>query len=350
MRTSMRPRSAGSSRISKLLLPLLTEAAISTASPLSGTGAFVAAVAVSVAADVVAGVASCGWIMPAVGAAASELSVGACAVAAAEVCPWADRAPADEDKAPAAAWVATASAAAFAVSGLAVPAGCTRLFWAVAVDESVADASAVPEAVSDAVVLDVGFAATGVGAATVLVKAAAVAAETLVDVAAGWLADAATVWPAAAVTATFAVAVAVVVAVAVDAVAVVLVAVVAFGSVSIWADAAACAEMACELAAIAAAAIASGAVAVPKVGRVAAGTMAETTGTGIATATGVGVVTDSPACCAWAVGSAVDVSSVVEVDLVLPALGGLDCRAPLLPDAPLALALLLSEGPEPLLL
>ena len=39
MRTSMRPRSAGSSRISKLLLPFLTEAAISRASPLSGTGA-----------------------------------------------------------------------------------------------------------------------------------------------------------------------------------------------------------------------------------------------------------------------------------------------------------------------
>src|ERR1700733_11890677 len=76
MRTSMRPRSAGSSRISKLLLPLLTEAAISTASPLSGTGAFVAAVAVSVAADVVVGVASCGWIMPAVGTPVSELAGG----------------------------------------------------------------------------------------------------------------------------------------------------------------------------------------------------------------------------------------------------------------------------------
>ena len=39
MRTSMRPRSAGSSRISKLLLPLLTDAAISSASPLNGTAA-----------------------------------------------------------------------------------------------------------------------------------------------------------------------------------------------------------------------------------------------------------------------------------------------------------------------
>src|ERR1700733_673564 len=249
MRTSMRPRSAGSSRISKLLLPLLTEAAISTASPLSGTGAFVAAVAVSVAADVVVGVASCGWIMPAVGTPVSELSVGAGAASATEVCPWADRAPADEDIAPAAASVATASTAAFAAAGLPVPAGCIRLFWAAAVDESVADASAVP--VSDAVVLDAGFPATGAVAATALVKVAAVAAEALADVAADWFADAATVWPAAAVTATFAVVVAAVVAVAVDVVVVVLVAVVAFGSVLVCADAAACAEMACELAAIA---------------------------------------------------------------------------------------------------
>ena len=38
MRTSMRPRSAGSSRTSKWLLPLCAVAAISTASPLTGTG------------------------------------------------------------------------------------------------------------------------------------------------------------------------------------------------------------------------------------------------------------------------------------------------------------------------
>src|SRR3954453_5906546 len=51
MRTSMRPRSAGSRRISKWLLPLLAEAAISTASPLKGTGALVAAVTPSDAAE-----------------------------------------------------------------------------------------------------------------------------------------------------------------------------------------------------------------------------------------------------------------------------------------------------------
>src|ERR1700722_10296775 len=44
MRTSMRPSSAGSSRISKLLLPFFADAAISSASPLKGTGALVAAV------------------------------------------------------------------------------------------------------------------------------------------------------------------------------------------------------------------------------------------------------------------------------------------------------------------
>src|ERR1700756_3112696 len=48
MRTSMRPRSAGSSRTSKRVLPLCTEAAISTASPLPGTGAPVAAITVNV--------------------------------------------------------------------------------------------------------------------------------------------------------------------------------------------------------------------------------------------------------------------------------------------------------------
>src|ERR1700756_1788241 len=39
MRTSMRPRSAGSSRTSKRVLPLCAEAAISTANPLKGTAA-----------------------------------------------------------------------------------------------------------------------------------------------------------------------------------------------------------------------------------------------------------------------------------------------------------------------
>jgi hypothetical protein len=97
--------------------------------------------------------------------------------------------------------------------------------------------------------------------------------------------------------------------------------------------------MACELAAIAAAAIASGAVAVPEVGGAAAGTLVGTTGTGIATATGVGVVTDAPVCCAWPLGSVEVPSVVVEFDLVVPALELLDCWVPLLPDAPLALAL-----------
>ena len=56
MRTSMRPSSAGSSRISKLLLPFLADAAISTASPLNGTAPLVAAVTVADAVEVVAAV------------------------------------------------------------------------------------------------------------------------------------------------------------------------------------------------------------------------------------------------------------------------------------------------------
>jgi hypothetical protein len=77
MRTSIRPRSAGSSRISKLLLPFLTEAAISSASPLNGT-ACVAAVAVNdpVAVELIAVEASCCgtatavWLLASTGAVA----------------------------------------------------------------------------------------------------------------------------------------------------------------------------------------------------------------------------------------------------------------------------------------
>ena len=57
----MRPRSAGSSRISNRLLPLLTEAAISSASPLTGTAAFVAAVTLNGAVAASAAVAEAGW-------------------------------------------------------------------------------------------------------------------------------------------------------------------------------------------------------------------------------------------------------------------------------------------------
>jgi hypothetical protein len=80
----MRPRSAGSSRISKLLLPFLTEAAISSASPLNGTGAFVAAVTLSdaVGAALVVAEGSCGPIVPSACTPAPDVSVGVCPVSA----------------------------------------------------------------------------------------------------------------------------------------------------------------------------------------------------------------------------------------------------------------------------
>ena len=64
----MRPRSAGSSLISKRLLPLLADAAISIASPLSGTAAAcVAAVTVSCGVAWVAAGCSCGCTLVSVG-------------------------------------------------------------------------------------------------------------------------------------------------------------------------------------------------------------------------------------------------------------------------------------------
>src|SRR6202023_4201247 len=77
IRTSMRPRSAGSSRISKLVLPLFTEAAISTASPLTGTGAPVAAVALKVAVGttLVDEVGSCGCSVAVAGKLGSDEAV-----------------------------------------------------------------------------------------------------------------------------------------------------------------------------------------------------------------------------------------------------------------------------------
>lgn len=82
MRTSMRPRSAGSSRISKLLLPFLTDAAISTASPLNGTAALVAAVAVKAPAGtrLVVVVGSCREKVPGACALPSAEAVAGCSV------------------------------------------------------------------------------------------------------------------------------------------------------------------------------------------------------------------------------------------------------------------------------
>src|SRR5829696_7237562 len=89
MRSSMRPSSAGSSRISKRVLPLFAEAAISIASPLTGTGALSAAVAVSwvaAAGVVAAAVVCCAWIAPAAGTPLPEELTGAWPISAAARC------------------------------------------------------------------------------------------------------------------------------------------------------------------------------------------------------------------------------------------------------------------------
>src|SRR6266576_4177279 len=101
MRTSMRPRSAGSSRTSKRVAPRCTEAAISIASPLTGTGALVADVTF-MGPGAAAGVKEEGWCD--IAAAASELaSTGAdeaCVVARVEECSCDDEFAVDGDAAP----------------------------------------------------------------------------------------------------------------------------------------------------------------------------------------------------------------------------------------------------------
>lgn len=258
-----------------------------------------------------------------------DVSVTACSVPATDAWSWADPALADVDAAAAAASAVAASTAVFAASGLPAPAGCgARPFGAVSVVDSVASV--------DEVVLEVGFAATGAVAATVLVKAAAFKAVASAG-GAGWFVGVTTVW-VAAVTAVFAVAVAVGVGVAAAA----MVAAAAVGSVLTGADDAACAETACELAAIAAAAIASGAVAPLGVG-VAAATWVTGVETGITTATGVGV-TESAACWARRVGSTAEVSSVVDfaVDFVVPVFGALELAVGCWPAPVLAALLVLA--------
>src|SRR4051794_37187537 len=90
MRTSMRPSSAGSSRISNRVLPLLAEAAISIASPLSGTGASVATVAVNrlAATGVVAAESGCVWIPPGAGTPLPEKLIGVWPSSGAARCAW----------------------------------------------------------------------------------------------------------------------------------------------------------------------------------------------------------------------------------------------------------------------
>ena len=85
----MRPSSAGSSRISKRLLPFLADAAISIATPLSGTAVLVAAVAVNdaAAAGVVVAEGCCAWMTPAPNAPLPDALAGVCPESAGTACP-----------------------------------------------------------------------------------------------------------------------------------------------------------------------------------------------------------------------------------------------------------------------
>ena len=83
----MRPSSAGSSLISKRLLPLFADTAISIASPLSGTAvACVAAVAVNCGTAWVAAGCSCGCTVVAAGTALVCEATGVCAASVLAEC------------------------------------------------------------------------------------------------------------------------------------------------------------------------------------------------------------------------------------------------------------------------
>jgi hypothetical protein len=311
----MRPRSAGSSLISKRLLPLFAETAISSASPLNGTAAFVAAVTFNSPTGVGAAAEewSCGWIAPVACTPMSVGSAAACPASATAECSRADMlvAMVDEELEGLSAFIP--SIPPLPAFGLPATAGpCATPLRAEPVDIAVADGSAVPGAVSGSLdvaapvwvtpaVLVVTFGATNAGAATAAVNSAPVAAVASVC-AAGWLTGVAVV-SLAAWTLIFAVASAAVALAAADAVAAV-----ALPSILVCAADAAGASVAAELAAIAAAAIASGSVALPDAGEAAA-TIAAATVTGIGTATGFGVVTAGPSCWAGAAGSATEAAS-----------------------------------------
>jgi hypothetical protein len=141
MRTSMRPRSAGSSRISKLVLPLFTEAAISTASPLTGTGAPVAAVALKVAVEtaLVDEEGSCGCSVAVAGKLGSDevVDVGPVSGAARSTVAASERDALSEILALA------ATERALPASGLAETAGCGAALFGASVVDAVADAVVV---------------------------------------------------------------------------------------------------------------------------------------------------------------------------------------------------------------
>src|SRR5258707_2051629 len=148
MRTSMRPRSAGWSRISKRLLPLRAEAAISSASPLNGTAALVAAVTLNgpTGAAVAAVGGSWAWNALVAGAPVSN-AVGVCPASAIAEGWWVAVA-ADVGEEPAEPSAFAGSTMPLPAFSLAAPADCCATsLWAVAFDMAVAEGSAVPGAV-----------------------------------------------------------------------------------------------------------------------------------------------------------------------------------------------------------
>ena len=299
-------------------MPFFADAAISSASPLKGTGAFVAAVTLNDVAGAAPPAAAdgCGPNVPIACTPAFDESAGADPAAASAERSW---------TAPSTAVVNAelAEPSAFAASTTLPLASCVVVV-AAGCGEVAAAGSVVPEAgagLSDAVVAvcvavgvleGVAFAVTGAVAAT--------AAATVVTVAAlgaaGGFADAANVAPAAALAAIFAVASEAVAAASSEAIAVgsATMAAVVPASILAWIDdATGAAAVADWLAAIAAAAIANGAVALPDVGG-AAGTSVTATGTGMATATAFATVTDRASCCADAAASVEEAAVEVSPD------------------------------------
>jgi hypothetical protein len=265
----MRPRSAGSSLISKLLLPLFTLAAISIATPLKGTAPPVAGVAVKLLAgarfdaELICGAA------PSACADGSAISAATCTTLAVGVA-WSRVVAPGVTVAVSAMVFWTAG---FAVSGLPVVDVCAVALRAESVVALVAFVSAdtgwaanpLDAACTFACVV---FGATGVVTATAVVKA---------EGSAGGVLPAGT--PAGAV---------------VD---------VLPGSDLPGAAGPGGGERGCELAAIAAAAIARGAVGPPELGG-AEGVFVTGVDVGTGAATGVGVGRALPTCCARMVASA----------------------------------------------
>jgi hypothetical protein len=181
MRTSMRPSSGGSRRISKRLLPFLTEAAISRARPLNGTGPFVAAVTLKAPPGDVVGVveAGCDCSAATVWAPGLDESVRTCAEFSIPGCSCAETGEA-------AAVLPSTAVGSLAPAISVLPADgvcCRRLFWETpagfVADASAAELSSVVVDEDD-VVAEVAFGVACTVAATAPFKATASVADELI--------------------------------------------------------------------------------------------------------------------------------------------------------------------------